>query len=200
MFRLIKSKKGNFVLSYGDYIGTKQIARHCTPEQLIEAKTWILRFYQEPYKSLALADLTPKRLFYPDGAVMNLKEGEKYWVVYTNGKTECGFFNDDSNDKSRLFAGLLYPTEKDAINSYEILKDKYELIRKITEINAENNWVCDWNNRDQAKYYLVYNVKSFRFAASYNIKSQNIYMCKSAIDYLLSSKITDKQRHNFLIP
>ena len=77
----------------------------------------------------------------------------------------------------------------------EILKKHWEVKKKLKEINSENDWIADWGDPDQKKYYVYYDSDRATFDFWWNkaIKRQHFYMCEQAKDYFFTLSTEDNQ-------
>jgi len=142
---------------------------------------------------------TPK---FPNGAeVFAPEEGTRYFYSYCdddgvpqttwNGKSDDFFFL-----KSQMvFLG------KDKCHSSTVLKDRHlEIVQKVYEINAENNWVVDWNNKNQNKYYCywLHTENKINFACSgATQRGVEVYYGGKAEDYIKT--LSEKDIKAFLL-
>lgn len=70
-FKITKSLHGNYVLSLREAYGTKAIAAIATPEELVEAREWVKKFYEGDDRTEALKDLESKKVLkYKNGAIV----------------------------------------------------------------------------------------------------------------------------------
>ena len=76
-------------------------------------------------------------------------KGDEYWSIYNNGDIDKSTWNDDDTDKERYRMGNCYRTEEDAKHA-----KKVQIAR--TRIKRSSNFKPDWNDRDQAKWYVSY--------------------------------------------
>jgi hypothetical protein len=72
----------------------------------------------------------------------------------------------------------------------------YEIINEIDKINREENWVANWNDSGQAKWYLFYaygNMNRFCQNHTYSCRYHDTYMSKKAADWALTLPDEDKK-------
>jgi len=197
-FKIKKSLNGNYVLNLRSAFGTKAIKDIATPEELTEAREWVQKFYEGEYKVEALKDLMSKEPKYKNGAVVCLPNiTTKYWYINFNS-SRINYTTIGSNhffDKQRLEAKNLFITMEEAEEYLRRQKIFNRLEKAITLINYNNNWVADWNDANQEKYYLcqTYNV-NFLDAISRVTNDGAHYMCQQAMNWLLSDQVTDEER------
>lgn len=199
-FKITKSLNNNYVLSLRDAYGTKAIAEIATPEELIEAREWVNKFYEGDYKAEALEDLAlnKKMLKYKNGAVVHGCELDtNYWYVDSDNMIEEDYWAPRFSPfhEKRLANKNVFLTKEEA-RSYVVKKNIYnEIEKQITIINHANNWVADWTDDTQEKYYLQYIDGRFIFMCYQSLRVSGVhYMCKQALDWLLSNKVNDEQR------
>jgi hypothetical protein len=196
-FKITKSLNNNYVLNLREAYGTKAIAQIATPDELIEAREWVEKFYEGDYKIEALKDLTPQVLKYKNGAVVYAPfDGTHYWFI-DDGNTidSTSYLNGYYWDRARLENKNMFLTKEEAQTYLEKLKIYNKLEKRITIINHENDWVDDWDNTNQKKHYLchTYNVNFVDVLACVTNEGA-YYMCKQAIDWLLSDEVSDEER------
>lgn len=87
------------------------------------------------------------------------KDKEKYFYINDGCGDVCNSaWNNDTIDKYRLSIGSVYKTQKEAkkIGLGKVFEQ--QLYVKLQRFADENNdRKIDWNNKDQAKYYIEYN-------------------------------------------
>lgn len=123
-FKIIKTKKNHSVLCYKNVVGTKNIKEIIHDEDRQEAIYWINKFYEEPYKSSAIDDLTkPKEkrviLRYSNGAIVEEPTIDTlyYFVAYQLEwlPIEPSHYLGSSSDEARLSMRNIFLTEDEAI-------------------------------------------------------------------------------------
>jgi len=197
MFKITKSLNNNYVLSLRDTYGTKAIAKIATPDELIEAREWVEKFYEGDYKIEALKDLTQQVLKYRNGAVVYAPEHKTlFWYLDLDNAIRSTYYvHVYPKDKKRLEDKNLFLTKEEAEAYLEKLKIYNKLEKKITIINHENNWEADWSDGEN-KYYLYLNHANneYRYTCCWRHQQGVYYMCKQAINWLLSDEVSDEER------
>ena len=69
------------------------------------------------------------------------------------------------------------------------------IYKRIKEIDFENDFVCDFKDINQKKYFVYYNFeidcKDYDYHSQYQLQYQGlIYMSEEAIDWLISNEVT----------
>jgi len=77
------------------------------------------------------------------------KEGDEYWTIYNDGSIDANTWRDDCVDKERYNMNNCYHTEEDAKYAKEL-----QIARTI--IKRSSDFVPDWNDVNQGKWYVVY--------------------------------------------
>lgn len=151
----------------------------------------------------------PKQIFYPNGAVVYpLEKGDSYYIIcldiiclnytsYQLREWEGSFI-----DLCYLESGNVFLTQESAEKWLNILKIKSKLKKRVIEINAKNNWVCDWSNRNQGKYGIRYNTIEHKYLLweDFLLQTSTFYMCEEAAEWLLSDEVTDEERDAWIHP
>jgi len=138
---------------------------------------------------------TPK---YPNGAeILEPETGTRYF-----------YKNEDLNDvDNREWIGevndrlLLRKQEvfldKDKCRYSIVLKIRHlKIVQKVYQINAENDWVADWSDEKQKKYYCYFNSSFDRVEFSYVVTFQDggkSYYSKQAQEYIDTLSIEDQK-------
>lgn len=130
-----------------------------------------------------------------------LPNAEPYYFVTVGGHVSCsGEYNNNSYNY-RFLTGNYFDTKEAAQIWADKLKRAYELKLKLEQINIENDWVADWENQKQAKYYFLYwdypnNNKRNLF--DYHSRDAKFYMCEQARDYAMSNAVSREDFKNFI--
>jgi hypothetical protein len=199
MFKITKSLNNNYVLSLRDAYGTRQIAQIATPAELIEAREWVNKFYEGDCKIKALKDLTPQVLKYKNGAVVHApKEDTSYWFVASDfdlipTRYDEGF---GDTDIKRLQNKSVFLSKGEAKAYVEKVKIYNKLEKQIIIINHEHDWVADWSDGEQEKYYIIYTYATNKYQSvcvTYN-QVTAYHMSEQAINWLLSDEVSDNER------
>jgi hypothetical protein len=90
------------------------------------------------------------------------KPGFAYFYI-TNG-VDVGqvSWRDDDFDKNLLAIGNVFKTYKDALDEVRRMK-----IRQKLKVMA-GDWIPDWDDREQAKYFIYYDFSNKEFCQDYN--------------------------------
>lgn len=123
---------------------------------------------------------TPKPKPVPDGAYWEPKEGEEYFFYYGDGSV-CSAKNQGyKTDENFIQISNCFRTKELAEKHVEYLK----ALTRVRKYIAENGlyWEPDWSNRDQIKYFLMFDFRSNTFESdwAHNLKRF------SPIDYFKS--------------
>ena len=198
-FKIKKSLNNNYVLSLREAYGTQAISKIATPDEIKEAREWVEKFYEGECKIEALKDLTPTVLKYKNGAVVHEPvDGTNYW--YIDVDNNMIYFTSYGNDfyvHRAIFQNKNVFLSKEEAEAYlEKLKIFNKLEKQITIINHENGWEADWSDEIQKQYYLSQQANEIYLGACGDllINRGAYYMCKQAIEWLLSDEVSDEER------
>jgi hypothetical protein len=198
MFKITKSLNNNYVLSLREAYGTKAIKEIATPDELIEAREWVEKFYEGDYKIEALKDLTPQILKYKNGAVVHEPvDGTNYWYIDVDNTIYFTSYENDFYVHRAIFQNKNVFLSKEEAEAYSKRREVFNTLEKqITIINHENGWVADWSVNSQDKFLLTYfhERECFGYEIHLRTRCNGHYMCKQAIDWLLSDKVSDNER------
>lgn len=151
---------------------------------------------------IALANSIPDILTYPNGAVVNApRPGTDYWSISDDGSVFVEGFCSYESDQYRLASQNVFVTEEEAEKALYVESIHNKYLKKIIEINTENNWVADWSNADQLKYYVSWDYKLKGKGYSYNTFASIggvVYMCREAKDYMVSDEVSINDFKAFL--
>ena len=142
----------------------------------------------------------PKQILkYANGAVMeSLEIGDDYFSI-------CGDYLEEwtwEDQTSDLVLRNVFLTQLEAQRAHGVQLAQNRLLKKIAEIDANNNWVADWGNIDQKKYFLSFDHdfkeldKNFipntgKYAnREYNSQTNNVYMSEQAKNYMMSDEVS----------
>lgn len=146
----------------------------------------------------------PKRLTWSNGAEIEAPENgtEYYSITNEGGIIESYNYNhyNKSIHKYNLEHKNLFLQKETAERYKDYVETHNRLLKKIIEINAENNWVADWNNGDQHKYCLTWNnfTESTSYQCSYREQSFSIFMSEQAKNYMMSYQVPIQDFKKFL--
>ena len=86
-------------------------------------------------------------------SVYDLEDGDKYWIIWSDGKIEERIWRNGTEAFNRRKQGRVFLTEKEAK-----LKSTRETINEELRRYAElhNDEEIDWDDRYQTKYYIEY--------------------------------------------
>ena len=222
--------KKDFYLTNGEFIESEEIFIFDTENfqyvpEICPSKGWIFskdfiesnrEFFEEIIKK-------PKDVLrWDNGAVMEIPRGfSKIFDVYMNWKFEerdsdwksekfwvarkC-----DVGDYAEYYVGIspdFFLTKEEAQLECEARNTHAKLMRRIKEIDRENNWVCDWGDNTQTKYTLscFYGIRCFSkntINKDYTspTSSRDVGTCMSiqARDYMMSDAVSDREFKLFL--
>jgi hypothetical protein len=141
------------------------------------------------------------RIFkYPNGAVVEALENKQpYFYIGDVWDGFGSYYTNSKIDKCRLLTRNVFLTREEAEKEFHRKARYYGIIKEIDKINREENWVCDWNDSGQAKWYLYYNYMKdslhnyFRGEKAYICRQNDTYMCKKAIDWVITLPDGDKK-------
>ena len=132
----------------------------------------------------------PKQILkYANGAVMeSLEIGDDYFSI-------CGDYVEEwtwEDQTSDLVLRNVFLTQLEAQRAHGVQLAQNRLLKKIAEIDANNNWVADWNDQYQQKYRLYFdfdlNEKSYKIDQTYY--NGATYMSEQAKDYMMRDKVS----------
>ena len=140
---------------------------------------------------------TPK---FPNGAeVFAPKIGTKYFYSYNDAEgVSQTTWNDDIDDILYLRNQLVF-LEKEKCESSTVLKDRHlEITQKIYQINAENDWVADWSDQKQSKYFVLWDHPNSHgyYGVLDEGKMQSggeVYYCEQAQRYVKTLSVEDQK-------
>ena len=150
-----------------------------------------------------IIDYTPnqskQRAKYPNGAVVELVDDEDYYSIDDYGEIVFIFYRaGNTKDEYYLANQNAFLTEEDAKKALEHKKIHNRLIKEITMINHENNWIGDWSDDMQRKYYLLQSRYGFCENQTNTGRLGQYVMCEQAINWLLSDEVSDEERKIWL--
>jgi hypothetical protein len=126
--------------------------------------------------------------------VKGLNYGEKYYnYVFTIN--QLSWLNNEIDAKLLSYHNV-FLTKEEAETARKNQEIYNKLYSKIKQIDAENEWVCDWEDTEQEKYCLFYNnydKTSFFLTENDYIYQGCIYMSEQAKDYMLSNEVSDEE-------
>ena len=94
----------------------------------------------------------------------------------------------------------MFVTEQARKNAEDVDMTHNRLLTKITEIHAANNWILDWNDTDQMKYWVAWDhACSEKECASNSVFNHgNPVMCIQARDFMMSDQVSDDEFKAYL--
>jgi len=121
-----------------------------------------------------------KALVYPE-------YGTKYWYIETYGRNitwdNCHF------NIARFNSGNYYATEEEAVLEFDWRILNTQILNSIAILNKEYNWVVDWNDGQQGKWYFYWNKLNGKITGNYSYslphQENNKYFCGSTKDGLI---------------
>lgn len=137
---------------------------------------------------------TPK---YPNGAeILPLTEGTKYYshnLLFQPLNTPF-VWKGDHHDFTYLQCQKVFLTQESLEKALAMEKKHFEIVQKVHEINAKNNWIADFKNNKQLKYFLYYSHSERHFkvkALSTTSQTVEYCMCLQAKNWLLEQTTED---------
>jgi len=128
-----------------------------------------------------------KELEYPE-------VGTQYWYIDTFIGVRT--WDDNFTDITRFNSGNYYATNKEANSEFEWRALNTQILNSITLLNKKDNWVVDWTDGNQRKWYFVWdetdNELTFNCIFCGRTQENNKYLCGSARNKL-RELYTDKQ-------
>jgi len=116
------------------------------------------------------------------------KDGTRYWTI--SYEVWTGTWTNDLIDKARFDSGNYYETEQEADLEFEWRLLNTRILRSIAILNKEYNWVVDWNNLNQKKWFLCWDMEACELKHDYyyrnRIKENNKYYTSNAKEKLLT--------------
>ena len=145
----------------------------------------------------------PKQILkYANGAVMeNLEVDQQYYSI-NSIMAHQELWGNHICDATRCMQRNVFLTQLEAQRALNMQIVQNWLLKKIAEIDANNNWACDWSDINQKKYFLSFdhdfkeldkNVipNTGKYAnREYNSQTNNVYMSEQAKDYMMSDKVS----------
>jgi nitric oxide reductase large subunit len=94
----------------------------------------------------------------------------------------------------------VFLTKESAEKALDVLNTHNRLLKKIMEINAENNWIPDWDDHDQVKYHVFWDnsTQSKSMYSSTCSQYASVSMCVTAKTYMMSPQVLDEDFKKFL--
>lgn len=84
---------------------------------------------------------------------------------------------------------------KEAIKADQQRMAKVRILKKIAEENAKEGWVCDWKNKNQAKFYVYYNyiddTLGYDYDCAYQHMETGFYTSGKVVKKLQSELLED---------
>jgi hypothetical protein len=164
-------------------------------EKEITINGTLYRLVEEPKKA------EKKVLKYPNGAVVEAPEMySEYYNIDTPSDVTKYLWICDSLELSRLKNQNIFLTKEEAEKALDVELTHDRLLKKIIEINAENDWVADFKNPNQNKYFLYWcnGDRDKSWSMQYIRRTGTIYMCEQAKDYMMSDAISGEDFKKFL--
>jgi hypothetical protein len=134
-------------------------------------------------------------LKYPNAAVVeDLEFDQGHYCIYDAQVVYRGRYYSNE-DKYDLLTRNIFLTKEEAEKELKRKKRYFEIINEIDKINRDENWVADWNDDEQVKWFLYYNYINNNFICedAYMCHKNNIYMSKKAIDWVMTLPDEDKK-------
>jgi hypothetical protein len=138
-------------------------------------------------------------LKYPNGAVVeDLEFDQGHYCIYDAQVVYRGRYYSNE-DKYDLLTRNIFLTQEEAERELERKIRYFEIINEIDKINRDENWVADWRDGNQKKWYLFYSYMSdclnnrFVRDKAYTCRRSNIYMSEKAIDWVMNLPDEDKK-------
>ena len=140
-------------------------------------------------------------LFYPNGAVVYQPEyNQEYWYFDAAAPVDRSHWEDHPTDICHLRSQQMFLTEEACQNAKDVDDTHNRLLTKIVEINAENNWILDWSDSEQVKYWLGWDYRDGRkySTGGRQLDYSTSVMCIQANDYMMSDQVSDADFKKFL--
>lgn len=105
------------------------------------------------------------------------EHAEQYWFRLAKGVPHTDRWADTARDEGCYAIGNVYKTQEEA----EAASEKQKAIVRVNDAIdiANEGWVPDWSNLDEAKYGICYYHKEreFRTCDHYNVQRDNTFAC-----------------------
>lgn len=101
-------------------------------------------------------EIVPDEVQYPAG-FWKPEEDQEYRYFDENGDLLYDNWDGCEIDLGRLSIGNIYRIESEAEHAFAQKQAYAELVRKITELNHDAGWVCDWEDFKQRKSRFDFN-------------------------------------------
>lgn len=117
------------------------------------------------------------------------KQGDTYYIVSDCGDIQSYKWDNDANDNWRYMQKNCFRTHDLAKRHFKNLKTKAELVLLAEKLN--DNRIIDWDNKEQAKFYIYLEVNEKKSKLKLNFNSN--YMSQDTI-YCLDRNFLCKAR------
>jgi len=139
---------------------------------------------------------------FPNGAeVFALENGAEYYCHNSDtGDISKNTWSHHNLHEIFLRNQLVFLDEDKARFSTKLEKRHLEITQKIYQINAENNWVEDWSDKGQSKYYCYWSHGANKAYFTYSYVYQScgeVYYCEKAERYLKT--LSEEDQKAFLL-
>lgn len=142
-------------------------------------------------------------LRWPNGAVMEIPDDieEVFKVFPRDTRYTWDTYSGESCKEYCKISNSIFLLPQEAQEECEAKNIRARLMRKIKEIDRENGWVCDWNNRKQKKYFLFISSCKDCYDIStgwdFCLFRPNV-MSEQAKNYMMSDAVSDREFKMFL--
>jgi hypothetical protein len=116
-------------------------------------------------------------------------KGQKYWSIEGEGDISSSTYHSDSIDERYLAFGNVFLTKKEAIKERDYFQFERGVRRKAKELNGD--WVPDWNDSKQEKFYINVQVVScltFPMSPIRGAYFKSYELAKEALNYFGAEK------------
>lgn len=142
----------------------------------------------------------PEPLKYRNGSLVERPKKSQKYYYHTEGNfydyVDHNNCDEDQLDLGRLFKHNCFATAEEAQIHLDNTIIYNKIYKRIKEIDRENGWVCDWEDKKQSKYYVFLNFFNSKksFLIIFFCRAQGIiYMSEQAKDWLMSAEVSDEE-------
>ena len=143
----------------------------------------------------------------PDEPKMYLKaeeipRGTDCWTLNSYLASYKGEWYKGGIDIKLINARTVYFTEEAAIKAQNSKQAYIAIVNKIEEINRQENWVADFSDFEQSKYFVRYDHDSKIYQKSFSdyfqIANSEWYGCEKAIKYVIANMQSELDDYFYL--
>jgi len=123
-------------------------------------------------------EVKPTR-YYPNGAYMDEPElGTRYWYS-TGDEVWETTFEKALNDHERLESQNCFPTKKACERDRRRKELTSRLYRDMRDERINGDWVADWDDQEESKYYVIFEFNELKIGYGWNGKVSHDFVYKN---------------------